>query len=483
MKEDHNIEKLFQDVFDQFEVTPPVSVKAGIDSQLGKVRKRRFLFWWIALAVLFIGGIGFAISTQQEAKGDPENRISASDIESASPQEAPHAQPIARNTQAGTAPNTSPSHNGFKRNDSIVRKTASSDQPAQASRETSGERPIQTTSKVVSNNVSKQQVKRSSGKVKHEKRSKKSFPVDKNQKGNQAAFSNGNTSKPAEQKVEEEPGEKSLSAKAEKQQGTSQSDIRADSLVKTGTETNPVQKDSVSDVASQPDPESKGKPGKEEEKKRHWMLEVSGGPRFGQNTSKTDLVLKDANSYQVGLGFSRNLDLGPLKYVTLSGEYGSGKGKYTSESQTQSVYYVGIDSIPYYDTITGAIIGYQVYNNYDTLTNTLQVQSGATITRIAFGLGTQFNFNLKNGFGIGLAPGYYYARNTFRFQDSSGVQNAAVSGSQIQLNVSLYYDWNRFRFRVGLDSRYEWMGKSDHLFIDRRKSVLFLPQIGIGYKF
>jgi len=209
------------------------------------------------------------------------------------------------------------------------------------------------------------------------------------------------------------------------------------------------------------------------------MVEIYGGPRFGAKTSKTDFALKSANSYQIGLGFSRRLNLGPLKYVTLDGEYGGGKESYRQSTTTSSVYFVSTDSIPVLDSTQTDTLYYVPFDNYDTLNQTTEVNNNAQITRFAFGLKAQFNFNLGSGFGVAVSPGYYYFRSKYKFSDSSGTS----SSSQILLNLSLYYDWNRFRFRVGLDSRYELMGKNQNAYIDRRKSVLFSPQFGIGFKF
>jgi hypothetical protein len=226
---------------------------------------------------------------------------------------------------------------------------------------------------------------------------------------------------------------------------------------------------------------AKAKPSKNDSKARNWMVELYGGPRFGAKTSKTEFALKEAASYQIGLGFSRNLELGPLKYVTLDGEYGSGKESYKQNITTNSIYFVGIDSIPYFDTITDTIpAGYTYYNNYDTTISTIENTRNATITRFAFGLKAQFNFNLGAGFGLAVVPGYYYSMSKFKFSDSGSVSS---SSSQILLGLGVYYDWNRFRFRIGLDTRYELMRKNENLFIDRRKSLLFLPQFGIAVKF
>lgn len=52
MKEDQNIEDLFRASFENFEVAPPPSVKAGIDSEIGNGKRKRI--WWISSIVLLL---------------------------------------------------------------------------------------------------------------------------------------------------------------------------------------------------------------------------------------------------------------------------------------------------------------------------------------------------------------------------------------------------------------------------------------------
>ena len=53
MKEENNIDRLFQDAFAGFEVTPPDSVKATIDQQIGSKRKGGYwLFGSLAVILL-----------------------------------------------------------------------------------------------------------------------------------------------------------------------------------------------------------------------------------------------------------------------------------------------------------------------------------------------------------------------------------------------------------------------------------------------
>jgi hypothetical protein len=483
MTEENNINKLFQDVFENLEVTPPVSVKMEIDKQLGPKRRFRFIFWWLPVLVLLLSGIAFAVvhySLDESGRSPVVSQVGSAPVEDDKSAEDKSAD-------------------GSKKE--FVREKQENDQkervktiPEESSkRSVQGERKLQKLTlkkggftQVAQNEstpllkVKKNGVAKSSNSKKLKKGSK-IIPVDKS-----ASISKGlsDTSGNPKQKPDEEKGnlpdtqEKTTAAdenpKVEASPGK-------DKELKTDSSATAVTADSLVKPAEDP---AKVKPLNDASKAKNWMIELYGGPRFGAKTSKTEFALKEATSYQIGLGFSRRLELGPLKYVTLDGEYGSGKESYKQDVTTTSIYFVGIDSIPYFDTIPGDTIplGYTYYNVYDTLTNTTENNTNAAITRFAFGLKAQLNFNLGAGFGLAVTPGYYYSISKYKFSNDT-IGSRSSSSSQILLGLGVYYDWNRFRFRVGLDTRYELMSKNNNLFIDRRKSMLFSPQFGIAVKF
>lgn len=494
MTEDNNINKLFRDVFENLEVTPPVSVKMEIDKELGPKKRFRFIFWWLPVMFLLFGGIAFAVirngSNESEVKQtSPVSQLNPTSIE----------QEGSSSGHSGISPVSGVSEPG--QNDE--KQSANSDQSFQeagkAGLKLREEKPDQEQAKqqrltmkkgkihsVRKESVSKGQLGSSNYKEKKQTSVKLKTSSGKGNKGERGISGSPSPSKTSSEKT-------NSGLEGSKQKPDSGHETSSASLEKAApADTKPKEKslqakdssDSVqktdSLVKSSEDP-SKVKPPKDDSKAKKWMLELYGGPRFGVKTSKTDFVLKEATSYQIGLGFSRNLELGPLKYITLDGEYGSGKESYKQNVITNSVYFVGIDSIPYFDTITDTVpAGYTYYNNYDTTTTTIENTRNSSITRFAFGLKAQFNFNLGAGFGLAVVPGYYYSMNKFKFSDSGSV---SASSSQILLGLGIYYDWNRFRFRIGLDTRYELMRRNDNMLLDRRRSMLFNPQFGIAIKF
>ncbi len=519
MKQENNIEKLFQEAFENFEVNPPVSVKIEIDKQLGTKRnKPGWILWWSTIVILLLTGVVFAVvkggfynsssdpgltgseqhataskghsktnetnsDDQLTSEGDSENNQSeltsgsepgktekqkaaaASDDKKTASEQSSSSKTKLKNRRAFSAKKKAATADKIK-NEKTNGLTSGKKEPSGSAQKT----PVKTT---VLSDKSKSASKSS---LKTTSKRGKNFSVKK--KGPDSGNEGQSAAKGSKNEIREE-----LPLSDEKQP-------KVVPVLKSEKE-NPAEKraepaDSIANVVASADSTDKSetetsavKPPKDDSKARNWMVEIYGGPRFGAKTSKTDFALKSANSYQIGLGFSRKLNLGPLKYLTLDGEYGGGKESYRQSTTTSSVFLAGIDSIPVLDTSMTDTLGYTYVNNYDTLNQTTELTNNAQITRFAFGLRTQFNFDLGSGFGVAVSPGYYYSRSKYQFSDSSSTS----SSSQILLNLSLYYDWNRFRFRVGLDSRYELMGKNQHAYFDRRKSVLFTPQFGIGFKF
>ena len=521
MKEENNIEKLFQGAFENFEVTPPVSVKMEIDKQLGtKKIKRRWIFWWSTILVLLLAGTAFAViksglvtssgsgllasnpdsnthsktdgNNAAETTGDPvsaevnqqneqselkDQKKAAAQMDQtntgkqkASKRTGGKGSPAMEN-DGESEPLSSAQKNSLKTN-SKKRTTYSAKNGAADAQEESSKRSKQKAAQTQNKAAGSPKKKA----IKTPLKKKTAFSAGKNNsiaKNEGLIGSEGNSDEVVAIEKNQLPD-----AKDNQKEASPGSKPDKGEIGKAKTE--PA--DSIADVAAVDSILTPNNPGRViPPSKRNWMIEIYGGPRFGVKTSKTDFTLKSADSYQIGLGFSRSVNLGPLKYVTLDGEYGAGKESYRQETTTSSVYFVGMDSIPILDTSMTDTLGYTYQNNYDTLNQTLEVNSNSQITRFAFGLKAQFNFNLGSGFGLAVSPGYYYSRSTFKFSDSSGTGSS--SSSQILVSLSAYYDWNRFRFRVGLDSRYELMGKNQNAYIDRRKSILFSPQFGIAFKF
>lgn len=502
MMESNDLEKLFQDAFENFEVAPPVSAKPEIDNKLGMKRKGWIVFLTVSILLLLLSVVTFLILNVLAHSNSAKHLFS-----SASQQvglQSDQAIPVSSDFKEENARHKDEVNeeelekSSLKEEKSFIKKRGKQelDERRSSSKKQKQERIEIQPGSLKTYRLKDDQVVIDSRKPKKglqdalKMAKRKEFLASSKKKkvgSNKSGISilpivtpsaDGQVFNKKEEKQEIKAQEKTTAADENPKVEVSPGN---DKELKKDSSATAVTTDSLVKPAEDP---AKVKPLNDASKAKNWMVELYGGPRFGAKTSKTEFALKEATSYQIGLGFSRRLELGPLKYVTLDGEYGSGRESYKQNVTSTSIYFVGIDSIPYFDTITGDTIplGYTYYNVYDTLTNTTENNTNAAITRFAFGLKAQFNFNLGAGFGLAVTPGYYYSISKYKFSnDTSG--SRSISSSQILLGLGVYYDWNRFRFRIGLDTRYELMSKNNNLFIDRRKSMLFTPQFGIAIKF
>ncbi|WP_343630995.1 hypothetical protein [Fluviicola sp.] len=514
MTEDDNINKLFRDVFENLEVTPPVSVKMGVDKELGPKVKFRSIFWWLPVLVLLLTGVAFAVvhygsaakqpvsttlqanSTSSDDEASPEsnaseklNNSSGTEIDSANLEQELTENRLAKNSGKVQPDANHRSLNGGRKQQHVqLKKGRMQHENSKEIFKHSGLNEKRNTAIGKSGAVSTQKTPVTKPKIRAKSsfRKTKKNPKETGGKLATAATGDGKTvSGTLGDATSSDRGKTDPAAGGSEKAGPATSSSPKDKELKEKEKVDSVQKaDSLATITpadSLPEPDKpKEKPSKDDSKAKNWMVELHGGPRFGRKTSKSDFALKEATSYQIGLGFSRRLNLGPLNYVTLDGEYGAGKESYRSESTTTTVNLIGIDSVPILDSTQTDTIGYTYTNSYDTINSTIENNVTSVITRFAFGLRTEFNFNLGAGFGLAVIPGYYYSMSKFKFSDGT---TGSSRNSQLLLGLGVYYDWNRFRFRVGLDSRYELMSKNQNAFIDKRKSMLFSPQFGIAVKF
>jgi hypothetical protein len=211
------------------------------------------------------------------------------------------------------------------------------------------------------------------------------------------------------------------------------------------------------------------------------MVTLSGGPAFGSRAASEGLSIKEKTGYQFGLGVTRSFNTSLPLAVGLDFEYGSRKENYVQQIGTDSTYYF-LDSIPVYDSLVlDSIVSYQVFQNSDSATFYTYLNGGAVVNRYAFGLSFPITVFQSNQFGVIVTPGFRYNLNSFVMNDGS--PTIKLASYQYKLGLDLYYDWRRFRFSAGLDSRYEQLGKNSNLFTQDRSRWMFVPNVGVGFKF
>lgn len=446
MKEENNIERLFQDAFEGFEVTPPPSVKVAIDQQIGG--KRRGLGWLFGvLIVVFLGTAATWVvfhtnntaTTRQlaqtdvsEANGTADKKVSS--IQSAAV--APSSSSNATTSGAGSQRIQSEvSHKWGKEtffNNSGTGKTI---------------RPNQKNAKHKKNNRRTQKYSNSSG-----------------------ALSDGNVRGSAPYISE------FIASTPKKNVPLDSSEL---STVKPLAETT---KDSTANTAIG----EASKPSKDEKQPPvayHWLVSINAGPSFGARTGSNGLSVDESKSFQLGGGIYRKVDLGSLTYAGVDLGYGKRTESYTTSIQVFDSIHYGIDSIPIYDSIVqDSVIGQNYFTTMDSIFSTKSGTGGSLVSSLSIGLSAQFNVSLKNNWGLSVTPAFNYALNTFKFEDAT-LGTVKVNSLQIKASLELYYDWRRLRFSAGINGRYEWIGTSSNPYLQDRKRWGITPMVGVGLKF
>lgn len=140
-----------------------------------------------------------------------------------------------------------------------------------------------------------------------------------------------------------------------------------------------------------------------------------------------------------------------------------------------------IDSIPIYDfMVTDSIIGYNLIQNFDTISNSIFKNVSSTINRYSFGFSVPINLYNSRKFGVIFTPGFHYNLNKYTF--NNGSPTLKLSSYQYQLKLELYYDWRRLRFLAGFDSRFEKIAKNSFIFTKDTNHWIIGPNFSIGFK-
>lgn len=496
MKEENNIERLFQDTFEGFEVTPPPAVKSAIDK--GIAAKRGGMGWLLgALLVLIIGSL-FAwkfLSTTDDTKTQ-QRQIAQTEQEDNSSAEETVSQ-----TSSAAVVSTNTSTDASKRsnqNGENTRTTNSSETPKVqgnqsvttndlgnkkqpkslgATPSTSINNSQKSISKKNTNQNSAASKKKNNSTSKKNDSGKSSFTA---KKGGGTLAKNGDAITPSNQLVESNSEKKDDNKSSLSNTDLSSSKTSSPTIDSTKTAETP-KKDTTTTASTanqQTVATSTNKRDDDKSNDHKWMVTLSGGPAFGSRAASEGLSIKEKTGYQFGLGVTRSFNTSLPLAVGLDFEYGSRKETY-SKSEFDSLHYF-LDSIPIYDsTILDSIVGYQtsldsVEFYSDRITNSI-------VNRYAFGLSVPITVFESNQFGFIVTPGFRYNMNSFVMNDGS--PTIKLASYQYKLGLDLYYDWRRFRFSAGLDSRYEQLGKNSNLFTQDRSRWMFVPNVGVGFKF
>lgn len=514
MKEENNIERLFQDTFEGFEMTPPPAVKSAIDK--GIATKRGGMGWFLgALIVLIIGSL-FAwkflsttnntsnhpqlAQTEQEDNGTAEDNVSeASSAAVASVKSTDLSSKNAQNEsllvkETPSVRGKNENNQSTQKNGEVVLPSSKEEQNntnQNAKKETNKQTNLRTKQEqtktalkpVKSNtNPKRKQAKAlknrvvSPVQVNENKETIRSSKVTNPYNGNNGLTKNEIFS-PTSSSVNSSSSSTTNDNGIQKTTSdTATSLANNNATIDTANAAN-----SNSSVVNNEQPNNNKPADKNSNNSYNWMIALNGGPTFGSRAASEGLSIKEKTGYQFGIGVTRSFNTSLPLAVGLDFEYGSRKENYIQQIGTDSTYYF-LDSIPIYDSVfTDSIVGFQVFQNSDSTTFYSYINSGATVNRYAFGLSIPITVFTSNQFGVIVTPGFRYSLNTFVFNDGS--PSLKLASYHYKIGLDLYYDWKRFRFSAGLDSRFEQLSKNTNQFTQDRSRWMFVPNVGVGFKF
>jgi hypothetical protein len=485
MKEENNIDRLFQDAFAGFEVTPPDSVKAAIDQQIGSKRKGGYWLFGSLAVILLLTTISWwfwpnaAQSTKATSPVIANEQVEGSRTEASTQKDLSSAPSALKDQEHQSAKTTEPVNPSLDPERNIQPKNTETESGVASSSERSAP-------------VNKKQ-KNKTYKTKPAKATKQTTtypndPIaainnaqagttkvntlgDNSTQGSQQ--SNGTTQKPSD-RIPVKPLD-SLDAPLAANNGSSTDPVK----------TNPADSSNGS-VASNPAPNkttmNPAPAASSNNKTPRWNIYALGGPAYSMRGSSSSVEVYNKWGYGIEVGGGRQLFSDKQIFAGVDFDYGK-SGEQFGEKITV------IDSVHVIDTIMitdpqfpDSVIGTQIIDTTYFNPVEQQVITNASIQRFGFGINGQFPLYTGTNWGVLSQVGLRYGQVRYTLDDSLASQYK-LNSMQVRLGFFAYYDYRRFRFMAGLNSRYEYHLSATNAYFDKRSRILLAPQVGVAFKF
>lgn len=488
MKEDQNIEDLFRASFEEFEVTPPSSVKAAIDSQIQGGKRKRI--WWISSVVLLLflaTGGWFLIGTAGTGT------TSAKTTQSASVKNPEGVQQLGSNEQHGSE--------SFP-NEAVT--TSGKQQVAPESNAFNGTtHPPKSPKNTTVFTKKKEQYDRIAPKNKRPKSyseytdyiAKKKLP--KKEKGILVVSPPDEEYVAATNKVFESdfngtkvngnptsPVKKSGKAAVKEMQTPVSTQLAERAQVQphqSEAETITVQSDSNQVTKGTAGKDDKMKPATDPE----WMVSVFAGPQWGINAITEDpaFEFKEKPSLYFSAEISRNLFKG-FGVTTGAGFHARSENMTYNQFSYDSVY-VGMDSTAITDpNNTDSIIGYDYFDVYQIDTTKVQQTNNYSFQSVTVPLFINRHFSFTEQWGMLVNAGAVFQFNNIKNTKENVTPAPLPNRFTISpmLRVHATYTVNNWMFSAGLNTGIDLRNAIDYSGIDRKRFFL-TPQFGVHFRF
>lgn len=499
MRDENNIEELFQSSFEDFEMTPPDSVKEGIDQAINGSRYRRI--WWVSSLIALIGGgaliaylyVGSETPTQEQlaVKSATHPTETAQDASSSTHlSKMDHSSSLDNNS---TSSNPDADFQSDKASQTTSIKAISSDQKkksilgSNSIGKTNKEKKAVDSKKTTAINrsiKSSNNTKKSKGTTKKTKVSDSFFPstdFSSNTKKKQTKvddrsvidplFTNDAASKEDKKKQIVNPFSKPDSDSLEKKKENVES-TKNELLVEKPSDS------SETDISPNVKP-TIAKP-------NYWMASLYAGPQFGLNSKGNDplrsITEKTGSRFSVELNRTLFRGYG----VTTGFGYGTNSESYqlTQLSIIDSIL-IGQDSTPIYDLqFPDSIIGYNYFNLYTSdTTKTVSTQLSQVRTiGIPLFVTRQFMFSEKWGLLVNAGAVFNFYKVTLGTSNGLAVPTINDFSINVAARLQLTYKFGNWMLSAGVNGGWDMKPALMYQGLDRKRYFL-TPQIGLHFTF
>lgn len=485
MKDLNDIERLFQESFDGFEVSPPPSVKSDIDRQIGG--NNRKLLWWlsVALLILITATATLLIANRSTTPQQPESTSSASssgntatdnsnDASSSNnlpdqnakqtalnvPQTAPEQTKQASDVKPTAKKQVQTGKQPLKNNPQQKPKNGRKQQKTKTPKltKTLGNKVLKTPT----NSVVKTPTAYDTGKLPVTSGSSETGKTPNNEKtdpktsGNDPV-SNAGTTSPAD----------SLNADPSKS--------GADSTL---TENTPPTNTEEQNKADKDKDKSTDKP---------WMISFYTGPQFDRwNTKNKETSFDIPTSWRTSLEVQRNIT-GNLSASTGVGYQRNWEYFHKNVYFVYDSVYMGIDTIPIYDQQNpDSIIGYEYVEVYGSDSTSSPFYTSRLVNTFSIPLYLHYTFELSENWflltDVGATFNFYSVMATW---ENNPIKPDPVSndfGINAMLRLHAGYRRGNWMFSAGITGSMYLKTPVTYSGIDTKR--LFLsPQLGLHYSF
>ncbi len=499
MRDENNIEELFQSSFEDFEMTPPDSVKKGIDHAINGSRYRRV--WWVSLLIALIGGgaliaylyVGSETPTQEQLA------VKSATHPTETAQDASSSTHLSKMDQSSSTENNSTlTDKNSNLQASIVAGSASKEQIDGVEKKNS----TQKSNQIGKANKEKKSVDANkattlSHSIKSSNKKKKSKGTTKKTKVGDSFFPSTDFSLSTEKK-QTKVDDGSVIDPLFTNDVASKED-KKNQIVNPFSKTDSDSLDKKKEIVESPEKELLAeKPSDSSEteispivkptisKPNYWMASLYAGPQFGLNSKGNDPLR--SISEKTGSRFSVELNRTLFRGygVTTGFGYGTNSESYrlTQLSIIDSIY-IGQDSTPIYDMqFPDSIIGYNYFNSYSsdtTKTESTQLSQVRTIGIPLF-VTRQFMFSEKWGLLVNAGAVFNFYKVTPGTSNGLAVPTINDLSINVAARLQLTYKFGNWMLSAGVNGGWDMKPALMYQGLDRKRYFL-TPQIGLHFTF